>query len=48
MLWKVFYKQEITMPDVRVGRWKVEERDDARVSAYSLEGEGERTSVSRA
>ncbi|SGY54804.1 BQ5605_C006g03912 [Microbotryum silenes-dioicae] len=55
-LWKVFYKREITMPDVRVGRWKVEEgggvlwnEDDSRVPACSLEEEGEeRTGVSRA
>ncbi|SCZ97175.1 BZ3500_MvSof-1268-A1-R1_Chr4-2g07039 [Microbotryum saponariae] len=54
--WKVFYKREITMPDVRVARWKVEERcgmswneDDSRVSACCLEEEGEeRTGVSRA
>ncbi|SGY12936.1 BQ5605_C011g06660 [Microbotryum silenes-dioicae] len=44
-LWKVFYKQEITMPDV--GRWKVEEgggvlwnEDDSRVSACCLKEEG--------
>ncbi|SCZ87869.1 BZ3500_MvSof-1268-A1-R1_Chr2-3g05337 [Microbotryum saponariae] len=47
-LWKVFYKREITMPDVRAARWKVEERcgipwneDDSRISACCLEEEGE-------
>ncbi|SGY19772.1 BQ5605_C017g08305 [Microbotryum silenes-dioicae] len=54
MLWKVFYyNQEITMPDVRVARWKVGERggvlwneDDSRVSACCLKEEGEdRTGV---